>query len=189
MKTLNITLGIFADSYEEADLDGKCALMEFAKKVGMGSGSTIASCEGETKYVAGRSYNVNAKMQIDGNINVEDTIQEAQQCWNDKHYTSHSSIFVEDEKKPEPVQKPRDYKPVTCKRCGQVMVKGYDNVINHGLDNEYSLCERCLVDEVDEDEVIFCESCENYIDVDDLIENPVMHEKNICPVCGRICNE
>lgn len=181
MKTLNITLGIFADSYEEADLYGKCALMEFAKEVGMSSGSTVASCEGETKYVAGRCYNVDAKMQIDGNINVNEVIHDAQQRWNDKYYISSSSIFVVEEQKSEPVQKPRDYEAVTCASCGQVMVKGYEHVINKGSDNEYCLCVRCWDGD---DDVFTCECCEEDIDREALVMNPVTGERDLCPVCG-----
>ena len=58
MKTLNITLTIVADTHDEADFYGKLALMDFAKTVGMSSFSTMASCEGDTKHVAGRHYTV-----------------------------------------------------------------------------------------------------------------------------------
>lgn len=186
MKTLNITLGIYADTYEEADLYGKCALMEFVKKVGMDSRSTVASCEGDTKYVAGRSYNVNAKIQIDGNVNVNEIIQDAQQRWSDKYYISSSSIFVSEEKKPEPVQKPRDFQAVTCDSCGQIMVKGYENVINPKIEDEYHLCERCFTDAYNRKEVICCEYCENYVGREYLVLNPVTGKKNLCPVCGGI---
>lgn len=185
MKTLNITLGIFADTYEEADLYGKCALMDFAKMVGMRSRSTVASCEGDTKYVAGRSYNVNAKVQIDGNVNVNEVIQEVQQRWSDKHYISSSSVFVSEEQKSEPVQKPRDYEAVSCEDCGQIMVKGYENVINPGSGIEYCLCERCFTDAVNSHEVTGCKHCNNYISVEDLVENPVTKEYDLCPVCGN----
>ena len=189
MKTLNITLSIMAETHAEADLYGKCALMEFAKAVGMRSGSTVASCEGETEYIAGRQYNVNAEMQIDGNINVNETIQEAQQNWNNNPRIFSSTIFVSDEQKPEPVQKPRDYEPVTCAACGQVMVKGYETVINNGTDNEYCLCNCCCEESHEEGEIGTCCNCDFWIDMEDLVENPVTHKKNICPVCGGIYND
>ena len=185
MKTLNITLTIAADTHDEAELRGKLDLMEFAKTVGMRSGSSIASCEGDTKDISSIMYEVNAKVQIDGNINVNEIIQEVQKTWQMKAHIIHSSIFVDESKKPEPVQKPVDYKPVTCAGCGQVMVKGYDNVVNPKTENEYSLCERCLVDAVDKDEVLFCECCESYIDSEDMVENPVTEEANLCPCCGN----
>ena len=161
MKTLNITLVMTADTYEEADLYGKLDLMEFAKIVGYRSGSTLASCEGETKHVAGNQYEVKAKMQIDGNANATEVIQEAQLRFNLKPRIISSTIFVSEEKKPEPVQKPRNYEPVTCEACGQIMVKGYENVINPGTEDEYYLCERCYTDAVNDSEVKYQDEIKN----------------------------
>lgn len=185
MKTLNITLVMKADSYEEADLYGKLDLMEFAKIVGYRSGSTVASCEGNTESMDDGKYEVKAKMQIDGNCNVNDVIQAAQFRFNLKPRIISSNIFVYEEQKPEPVQKPRDYEAVSCEDCGQIMVKGYENVINPGSDVEYCLCERCFTDAVNSHEVTACKHCNNYISVEDLVENPVTKEYDLCPVCGN----
>lgn len=185
MKTLNITLVMTADTYEEADLYGKCDLMEFAKIVGYRSGSTVASCEGETKCVAGNQYEVKAKMQIDGNTNVMEVIQEAQNRFNLKPRILSSSIFVSEEQKSEPVQKPRDYEAVTCDSCGQIMVKGYENVVNPGTDEEYHMCERCFTDAYKEKEVLCCWYCENNISREHLVLNPVTDKNDLCPICGR----
>ena len=38
------------------------------------------------------------------------------------------------------------YEPVTCAHCGQIMIKGYENVVNPKTEKEYSLCERCFTD-------------------------------------------
>lgn len=184
MKTLNITMAIAADTYEEAELKGKLDLMEFVKTVGMRSLSSIGACEGETKRISDVMYEVNAKVQIDGTVNVNEIIQEVQKTWKTKPHIIYSSIFASEEKKPEPVQKPRDYEPVNCESCGQIMVKGYENVINPETEEEYCLCERCFTDAYNEGEVICCECCESYIDMEHLVLNPVTGERDLCPCCG-----
>lgn len=186
MKTLNITLTVNAPGYTSADELGKKNLMELVKIIGMRSGSSMASCTGETNHLEYTTYEVNATVKIDSCGDVSEIIKEAQRVWGAKPEILGSIIFVsEEEQKPEPVQKPRDYEPVTCKHCGQIMVKGYENVINPGTEDEYCLCERCYTDAVKDSEVIGCKHCKNSIDAEILVLNPVTNDYDLCPVCGN----
>ena len=184
MKTLNITLTIKANSNNSAEILGKHELMELTKIIGKRSGSSMASCSGNTTYMEYDNYEVNATVQIDGCGDVSEIIKEAQRVWSTKPEILSSIIFVSEEQKPEPVQKPRDYEPVTCDSCGQIMVKGYENVVNPETDVEYCLCERCFTDACKEKEVICCECCETYIGMEYLVMNPVTGERDLCPCCG-----
>lgn len=184
MKTLNITLTVLANTLNDAENRGKMELMELVKIIGMRSGSNIASCSGDTDHLDNDKYEVNAKVQIDGCGDVTEIIKEAQHRWNNKFDILSSSIFVE-EQKSEPVQKPRDYESVSCDSCGQMMVKGYENVINPGTDEEYCLCERCFTDTCNDGEVVYCEYCDHYIDCDSFVLNPVTGKNNLCPCCGN----
>lgn len=181
MKTLNITMTVLADSYKEADYRGQAELMELVKRIGMSSGSTIASCEGDTKHRVDNRYEVKAKVRLDGIGDVTSIIEETQDAWLHKFDILYSSIYAAEEEKSEPVQKPRDYEAVTCERCGQVMVKGYENVINHGTEYEYCLCNMCYEGD---DDVFECDGCLADIDRKDLVLNPVTCEKDLCPCCG-----
>lgn len=184
MKTLNITLVTKANSYKEAEMYGMNDMMELAKIIGVRSGSTVASCNGDVKHMNSNEYEVSAKMQIDGTINVDQLIKEMQEHWSHRPRILTSCIFVSEEQKPEPVQKPRDYEPVACDSCGQIMVKGYENVINPGTEVERHLCERCFTDAYKEKAVTTCWCCENVIGREDMVQNPVTGENDLCPICG-----
>lgn len=184
MKTLSITLTIKANSNNSAEILGKHELMELTKIIGTRSGSSMASCSGNTTHMEYDNYEVNATVQINGCGDVSEIIKEAQHVWSAKPEILNSCIFVSEEQKSEPVQKPRNYEPVTCDSCGQIMVKGYENVINPGTEEEYCLCERCFTDACNEDEVDYCEHCEHYIDRESLALNPVTGENDLCPCCG-----
>lgn len=177
MKTLNITLMVNATTLNNAETIGKNELMEFAKIIGMRSGSFMAHCEGNATHIANNDYEINATVQVDGCGDVSEIIKEAQRNWSAKPDIMQSIIFVTEEK-----QKPRDYEAVTCESCGQVMVKGYENIINPGTANEYYLCNMC---HERDDDVIECEGCESYIDVGCLVKNPVTGENDLCPCCGN----
>ena len=185
MKTLNITLTVKAATHNSAEAIGKHELMELTKIIGKRSGSSMASCSGNTTYMEYDNYEVNATVQINGGGDVSEIIKEAQRVWSTKPEILNSCIFVSEEQKPEPVQKPRDYEAVTCDSCGQIMVKGYENVINPDTDEEYCLCERCFTDKCNDGEVDYCEYCEHYIDCGSFVLNPVTGENNLCPCCGN----
>jgi hypothetical protein len=187
MKTLNIILTVKAINTNTAEQIGKRELMEFAKTLGLRSGSFMASCEGDTTYKEYDLYEVDARVQIDGSFDVTETIKEMQRKRSDKAEIFSSMIFVSDTK-PEEKHEPKP-EVVACDECGQIVVKGYETVVNKGTDAEYTLCAECLDRLWEEGDITSCMCCENWIDNDELIENPVMHEKNICPVCGRIYNE
>ena len=182
MKTLNITLTVLANNYNDADKRGQEELMELVKRIGMSSGSSVASCEGDTNHLEGNKYEVYANVKLNGTGNINKVITETQRAWNDKFDIIGCLMFVTEEQKSEPVQKPRDYESVTCESCGQVMVKGYENVINPGTDSEYCLCNMCY--EHDE-KTIECEYCLNPISADCLAMNPVTGDHDLCPVCGN----
>lgn len=185
MKTLNITLTIKATNYSVAETFGKNELMELAKIIGMKSRSCMASCAGNTNYVADGVYEVEATVQIDGRLDVTEIIKEAQRNWNANPNIISNTVFVVEEQNFEPVQKEKQYEPCECCACGQVMVKGYQHTINRNTDIEYYLCNSCFEYAIDEDEVIECQCCDEYINVDNLVPNPVTGKKDLCPCCGN----
>ena len=187
MKTLNITLTIKANNYSNADALGQHELMELVKIIGFKSGSYMASCAGNTEYVADGVYEVNANVKLDGEGNVNDIIKEVQRVWSSKPEIISNVIFVTEEQKhePEPVQKEKQYESCNCEACGQMMVKGYQHTINRHTANEYHLCNSCLDNAIEEDEIIECQCCSEYVDVDNLVLNPVTDENDLCPCCGH----
>lgn len=76
----------------------------------------------------------------------------------------------------------------TCKICGL----SFDDencvgvVVNEGTDNEYFVCEDCVLDECNNGHIISCENCGSYFTPDRL------HDEHIggftfteCPACGK----
>ena len=185
MKTLNITLTIKANDYNVADILGQGALIELVKTIGINSGSYIASCSGNTEYAADGVYEVSATVELDGNGDVTEIIKEMQLTWNANPNIMSSSIFVTEEQKPEPVQKEKEPETYVCYECGQVMVKGYEHTINPGTEEEYYLCNACFEREVDNDNVITCQCCDEYVNANDLVRNPVTGNNDLCPCCGN----
>jgi len=182
MKTLNIILTVKAISTNTAEMICKRELMEFAKTLGLRSGSFMASCDGNTTYKEYDLYEVDANVQIDGNFDVTETIKEMQRNWSNKSEILSSMVFVY-ETKPEEKHEPKPA-VVTCDECGQIIVKEYATVVNKGIGAEYVVCEECLDDLWEKGTVTKCEHCGNWIDNDELVENPVTHEDSICPICG-----
>ncbi len=185
MKTLNINLIVKANDTNTAENIGKHQLMELAKIVGMRSGSSIASCTGHTNCVDIGYYEIIATVQIDGTGDVNEIIKEAQRNWNANPNIISSVIFVAEEQKPEPVQKAKEPETCECFECGQVMVKGYTNIINPGSSEEYYLCNGCLERAIENDDVITCQCCDEYINTNDLVHNPVTGNEDLCPCCGN----
>lgn len=185
MKTLNITLTIKANTHDSAEILGQHNLMELVRIAGMRSGSGIATCTGDTHYVSDGVYAVEATAQIDGNGDVTEIIMEAQRKWHAKPDVISSGIFVSEDQKPEPVQHAKEPETCECFECGQVMVKGYANVINRDSSEEYYLCNGCLECAIENDDVITCQCCDEYVNANDLVYNPVTCNEDLCPCCGN----
>ena len=176
MKKLDVRLVVNANNIHEAEAIAQRELMGMVKLIGMKSGSSIGSCKGDTLSLGCRTYQVAALIEIDGNGDVNGAIAGVQNEWNMRSDILSSSIFVTEEA-PKPVT-------VTCANCGQIMVKGSENIINPETTNEYYLCDDCLEVAVDNDVVTHCDCCERYVSKDELVENPVTHKAVLCPYCG-----
>lgn len=187
MKNFDITLMVKANSILEAEKVGKQALMDFAKTVGMRNGSATACCNGKAEAIFNGEYEVTATVSVDGNGNTDDIVKEVQRAWMRNAEIINSTIFVPNNESSVTEEKHEENPEIIiCNRCGQVIVGGYETAVNKGTVAEYALCTECIAKMHKEDKIDFCECCGEWIDMDDIVENPVTHKRNICPVCGEI---
>ena len=175
MKNIEISMVVRAESVNNAENIAMRELMELAKAVAKRNGGSMGQGSGSASPIASDAYQVNATVTINCNANVNDILAEVQHIWMDKPEIVHSAFAVAEEKQEEAHL-------IKCERCGGMFNEDDTWVINAETDKEYHLCEHCLNAGADVD-VSWCDSCERY--VGELIENPVTHEKNICPCCGE----
>lgn len=183
MNNLNIIMTIKANNENEAELIAKGELMELAKSLAMHNGSMMAMGEGKTTEVANGNYKVESILKIDGNGNINEVVYTRQALWMTKPNILKSAIFVSDEGKANEPEMPK-VQTVRCKCCGAEEPIEDMAVVNPGLESEYYLCDECIDDARNDGDVILCDGCVENVDVSELIENPVTHEKNLCPYCG-----
>lgn len=174
MKNLEVSLVVRANNTDHAENIAMRELLELAKVIAKRNAGTMGQGSGSATPLASDAYQVNATVSIDSKGNVNDIIKDIQNVWMHKPEIVHSMFTVEEETQEEP-------KRIRCKGCG-VLLNENDMyyTINAETDNEYHLCERCYDESANVD---YCDCCDMY--VGDLIENPVTHEKNICPCCGE----
>ena len=183
MKKLDVRLVVKANDIHEAEAITQRELMGLVKLIGMKSGSSIGSCRGDVTLSLGcHTYQAAALVEIDGNGDVNGAIAGVQNEWNMKPEILSSSIFVTEEKHEEVTPKPAT---VVCENCGQILMKGSENIINPETTNEYYLCDDCLEVALDNDVVVCCDCCETYVSEDDLVKNPVTGSDDLCPYCGN----
>ena len=181
MKKLDVRLVVNANNIHEAEAIAQRELMGLVKLIGMKSGSSVGSCKGDTLSLGCRTYQVAALIEIDGNGDVNGSIHGIQNEWNMKSEILSSSIFVTEEKH-EAAPNPAT---IVCDECGQILMKGSENVINPETTNEYHLCDECLGVALNGEEIVYCDVCNAYFDADELVENPVTDSDDLCPYCGN----
>lgn len=181
MKKLNVNLVVKANDMNTAEAIGERELMGLARLIGMSSGSMVASCHGDTQPLTYGKYNVDATIEIDGNGDVNGFIKAVQREWAQKSEILNSTIFVTEEKHEEVTPPPAT---VVCANCGQILMKGSENIIDPETSNEHYLCDDCLGLALNRDEVVHCDCCDTWVSDDELVENPVTEENSLCPYCG-----
>ena len=177
MKNLEVSLVVRAENTNQAESIAMRELLELAKVIAKRNGGAMGQGSGGATPLASDAYQVNATVSIDSKRNVNDIIKDIQNVWRHKPEIVHSMFTVEEEK--QEVQK-QDAHMVKCECCGGMFNEDDTWVINVATDNEYYLCTHCLNGEAD---VKWCDKCEWH--VGERVENPVTHEKNICPCCGE----
>ena len=184
MKNLVITLNIKANSKNEAEAIAMRELMQLAQA----THCTMASGSGDAVYADG-GYVVKSEMNMDGDVHA---IHDMQERWLYSPTILSSAILVNEEKQPETEvkhdepPKSRIHRPRQCECCGDLCAD--DHPVHRNDKDVLYLCDECWDAALDEGDVYYCESCENYVDVDCLVENPVTHKENICPCCGENIN-
>lgn len=180
MKKLNVNLVVKANDMNMAEAIGTRELMGLAKLIGMSSGSSVASCNGDTQPLTYGKYNVDAVIEIDGNGDVNGFIKAVQREWAQKSEILNSTIFVTEE-----AAQPK-HETVECANCGQILLKGSEVIVNPDTEDEYFLCGECYDTAWDNDVVVCCECCDTYSSKDKLVKNPVTGSANLCPYCGNV---
>ena len=183
MKKLDVRLVVKANNIHEAEAITQRELMGLVKLIGMKSGSSIGSCRGDVTLSLGcHTYQAAALVEIDGNGDVNGAIVSVQNEWNMKPEILSNSIFVTEEKREEVTPPPAT---IVCDECGQILMKGSENVINPETSNEYHLCDECLGVALNGEEIVYCDVCNAYSDADELVKNPVTGSDDLCPYCGN----
>ena len=184
MTNLNITMTIKANSAHEAEMIAACEMTKLAKETHCTEGCGF----GEAEYANG-AYVVKAGMAFNGNAEL---VPDMQESWLYSPSILNSCILVKEEKQSEPEAKyeeppkSRIRRPRQCECCGDLCAD--DHPVHRNDKDVLYLCDECWDAALDEGDVSYCESCENYVDADCLVENPVTHKKNICPCCGENIN-
>lgn len=179
MKNINITMTVSAMTTRDAENIAQRELMEFAKIIGMHSGSSMASGDGNAIFVDDNTYQIDATVQIDGNGDIDSIIKDAQRAWTRNPNIINSMIFVSNKAD----NAPNDEDAYVCDCCGKTTNDAV-YIFDPEDDDGYDLCESCFNEAVDNGDVAYCPKCGMY--VTNIVENPVTHEHNICPACGEI---
>ena len=171
---LNITMNIKANNDQEVQPIVTNTFMNLALNAGC-----MMACGGvNIDHVKDSMYKVTTTMEVDNASNVE----KAAQKLTDNPNILNSLIVVTEDKSEAKQEPERAIAKHICHMCNNAYIEA-ENVVNPGKANEYYLCNECAEDACYEGTVEWCEECEHH--VSDLIENPVTHKKNICPICGN----
>lgn len=181
MKNLEVSLVVRADNTNHAESIAMRELLELAKVVAKRNGGAMGQGSGGATPLASDAYQVNATVSIDSKGNVNDIIKDIQNVWMHKPEIVHSMFTVEEEKQDTETNQMEDMEQCAC--CGGYFHAGDMVVVNRDTDNEYWLCDGCLDEEAEE--LVVCGWCHEYVNKENLIENPVTHDNNICPCCGE----
>ena len=168
MKNIKATLVIKAVGICNAEAMGGHFVMELARKIGMHSGSFMASGDGDATHVIGDLYRIDVNIKADGSGDVMEIIAKEQQAWMSDQRIMHSAVLVTDEAK----------EMAKCDYCG--VEHEVDSLLL--VDGKRYICFDCLMSEKDKGNIFECEACDCL--VENLVENPVTHEATICPCCG-----
>lgn len=179
MKNIEIALVVRAESVNNAENIAMRELMELAKAVAKRKGASMSQGSGSASPITSDAYQVNATVALDCDANINDILAEVQNVWMGKPEIVHSAFAIAEEKKETEANPMEDMEQCDC--CGGYFHAGDMVVVNRDTENEYWLCPGCLDEE--ENNLANCPNCHEYID--NLIENPVTHEHNICPCCGE----
>jgi hypothetical protein len=176
MKKLEIMMTIKANTQHEAEGIAKRELAELAKAIAFRNGSFMIDGECDVTEVANGNYKAKAIMNVAEYAGMNETVYTVQALWMTKPDIIKSAVFVGESEEPKVNEEPKR----TCKMCGRVLSDDEDyGVVNEGMETEHYMCYDCIDTT---EEVWWCETCECYMD--NLVENPVSHKKNICPRCG-----
>lgn len=181
MKNLEVSLVVRANNTNHAENIAMRELLELAKVIAKRNAGTMGQGSGSATPLASDAYQVNATVSIDSKGNVNDIIKDIQNVWMHKPEIVHSMFTVEEEKQ----ETETNYPICRCNACGCAFNnESAGEYVNPGTKNEYWMCDDCIADKEHDGALGYCECCDHYIDA--LVENPVTHEKNICPCCGEI---
>ena len=183
MKNIEISLVVRANSVNNAENIAMRELMELAKAVAKRNGGAMGQGGGSATPIASDAYQVNATVTINCNTNINDILAEVRNIWMCKPEIVHSAFAVAEEKREAQANPMDDMEQCEC--CGGYFHAGDMVVVNRDTEHEYWLCPGCFDFKAEEEEITCCGKCNEYVDMEALVENPVTHDKNICPLCGE----
>jgi hypothetical protein len=184
MKNIEIALVVRAESVNNAENIAMRELMELAKAVAKRKGASMSQGSGSASPLTSDAYQVNAAVALDCDANINDILAEVQNVWMGKPEIVHSAFAIAEEKREAQANPMDDMEQCEC--CGGYFYAGDMVVVNRDTEHQYWLCPGCFDFKAEEEEITCCGKCNEYVDMETLVENPVTHEKNICPLCGEI---
>lgn len=170
---MKITMTVKAISINNAEEIAIQALYDFTKSV-----SFAANGNGHATHIKDDKYQVDASVEISCKADEKKLMEAMSAIWTSNPNIINGFVFFDSI-----AQTEHDKVEYYCSRCGCVLDDDKTE-INPGTNYSYFLCNDCLAKDERSGKISWCDECQNY--VSGLIENPVTHEKNLCPICGHV---